>query len=255
MTISIVLAGLAFQVFTMLVFIICSLEFGRRARARYRKEARGELPVTPGCAALRRSAWRKTFLGALAFSTVCIFARCAYRVAELSGGWRGPLARSRVLFILLEGALVLLASFAMVALHPAWTFCPLDEDEDEDEEGQDVGNPRRPFDTERLCAPCLWFRAGWRSVTSRRRSAQPSDHVVSGNNSVHEMVQSVGKDQEQSTVPAAGDGTADALPSASTVATGGNMNETRDKTHVKPKPKSAPEGSPPGVSSAGPSTA
>lgn len=116
------LAGLAFQVFTMLVFILCALDFGFRTYVRYKLQGRQALDQTESIVAVRNSVPFRLFLAALAFATLCIFARCCFRVAELSGGWTGPLMRDQTLFIVFESLLVCLASFVLAIFHPSWTF-------------------------------------------------------------------------------------------------------------------------------------
>lgn len=236
------IAGLAFQAFTMLIFILTSLEFARRVRARYRDEARRTLPETPGCAALRRSRWRRTFLGALGFSTACIFARCAYRVAELSGGWQGPLARSRVLFILLEGVLVLLASAAMVALHPAWTFGQAAREDEDVDLGDEVvesagGTGCKPFDAGWLSAPRRWCwtkMRRWRGVWSRGKGRQSKDSEPVEGRAGREMDEGKqARTQVYMTGAGSGDGTGEMLMPAS----GGNAGEPIVVTQVQPVPE------------------
>lgn len=164
LTLAIVIIGLAFQAFTMFVFIGFSLVFGRRMRVSFQQGANngaerpgasvqpdpeiftygGVAGQRPIILALEPKAC-KVFIGALAVSTMCIFARCVYRVVELQDGWHGPLARKRVLFILLESALVLVASVAMAALYPAWTFY-----NEGALNGEVQNNPRCPLDPVRL---------------------------------------------------------------------------------------------------------
>lgn len=42
-------------------------------------------------------------------STVCIFCRSVFRVAELSGGWTGPVMLRQDLFVGFEGVMVVVA--------------------------------------------------------------------------------------------------------------------------------------------------
>ena len=93
------LAGLSFQVFTLLVFILASLEYAFRV---YRRQ--GEM--NPIHAKLRSSFKFKGFLVALAFSTLLLFIRNVYRVVELAGGWGSKLMENQTLFIILEGVYV-----------------------------------------------------------------------------------------------------------------------------------------------------
>ena len=93
--INVAVTGLSFQVFTLCVFIALAAEYGFRVqRARRRETQTEKIP-------LRRSF--KIFVGFLSASTLLILVRCAYRIAELSDGYRGPLIHDQGLFIALEG--------------------------------------------------------------------------------------------------------------------------------------------------------
>jgi hypothetical protein len=59
---------------------------------------------------------------ALAFSTVLIFIRCTFRVAELSKGFGSALANNEVTFMVLEGAMVATAVIFLTLLSPGVAF-------------------------------------------------------------------------------------------------------------------------------------
>ena len=71
---------------------------------------------------LRASRIFQAFLCALALSTVCIFIRSIFRVAELSEGWEGALIKNQKLFIGLEGVMVTIAVLSLNAFHPGLCF-------------------------------------------------------------------------------------------------------------------------------------
>ncbi|KAI1080167.1 sphingoid long-chain base transporter RSB1 [Whalleya microplaca] len=120
---NIMIAGLAFQVFTLLVFMALCADFGintlRRRRALGDAAA---LDQDPALVAVRRSRMFRGFLGALALSTVCIFWRSAFRVAELSGGWTGELMGRQDLFVGFEGVMITVAVWVLNLFHPALCF-------------------------------------------------------------------------------------------------------------------------------------
>ncbi|KAK1590821.1 RTA1 like protein [Colletotrichum navitas] len=122
---NVMLAGLAFQVFTMLLFMVVAADFGLRTYLRARGAHLPNLSLTldnhPAMVCLRASRRFKAFLVALSLATVCIFARCIFRVVELSGGWTGPLMARQDLFIAFEGAMIATAVLALNVFHPA--FC------------------------------------------------------------------------------------------------------------------------------------
>lgn len=117
---NIMIAGLAFQVFTLLVFILLAADFAWRT---YRgRTSRGQISPDQQPAILRRSWPFKAFLVALSLSTLCIFTRCVFRVAELSEGWDGRLANTQKYFIGLEGAVIIAAVLLLNLCHPAYCF-------------------------------------------------------------------------------------------------------------------------------------
>ncbi|XDG07452.1 hypothetical protein ABKA04_007067 [Annulohypoxylon sp. FPYF3050] len=120
---NIMIAGLSFQVFTLLIFMLLSLDFFinvlRRRRALGSAAAFSQ---DPEVIAVRQSLMFKLFLIALAVSTICIFWRSVYRVAELSRGWSGPLMAKQNLFVGFEGVLITIAVWVLNIFHPAVCF-------------------------------------------------------------------------------------------------------------------------------------
>ncbi|KAI2619656.1 RTA1-domain-containing protein [Hypoxylon sp. NC1633] len=123
---NIMIAGLSFQVFTLLVFMALSADFflntSRRRRALGSAAA---LDQDPALVALRASPMFRGFLAALVLSTVCVFWRSVFRVAELSHGWTGPLMARQDLFIGFEGVMITVAVWALNLFHPALCFGPV----------------------------------------------------------------------------------------------------------------------------------
>ena len=58
---------------------------------------------------------------AIGVSTLFIFIRCCYRVAELQSGFGGALANNEVDFMVLEGPMIMIAAIALILFHPG--FC------------------------------------------------------------------------------------------------------------------------------------
>lgn len=113
----IMVAGLSFQVATIVAFIVASLDFALRTR----RASASALASDPALVRMRGTRRFKGFLAALALSTFCILWRSAFRVAELSEGWGGPVIAKQGLFIGFEGVLVVVAVLALNLFHPA--FC------------------------------------------------------------------------------------------------------------------------------------
>ncbi|KAI3337602.1 parasitic phase-specific protein PSP-1 [Xylariaceae sp. AK1471] len=102
------LAGLIFQVVTMLAF--CGLLADYMIRY-FQSQPSGSVHLR-----------LKLFLGFLSFAVLLILGRCAYRVAELSEGYSGTLFHNQALFIGLEGGLIILAVIALGIGHPGFVF-------------------------------------------------------------------------------------------------------------------------------------
>ncbi|EEP79694.1 hypothetical protein UREG_04540 [Uncinocarpus reesii 1704] len=112
---NVMVAGLVFQVCSLLAFILLTLEFVWRARAT-RSAANGAGWGTEKTSTRNRKLW----LFGLPFSlaVLCIFIRCAFRVAELSNGWTGGLIKHENTFIGLEGAVIAVSAIALNIAHP-----------------------------------------------------------------------------------------------------------------------------------------
>lgn len=113
---AIMVAGVVFQVVSLLIFMGLWLEFIFRLR-RMSKSAKDvrfvELRDT------KKFTWFQYALGA---AVVLIFIRSVYRVAELQQGFNGPIANDEVSFMILEGPMIFLAVLTMTVLHPGIVF-------------------------------------------------------------------------------------------------------------------------------------
>ncbi|KAI6750436.1 hypothetical protein HG530_014717 [Fusarium avenaceum] len=117
---NIMIAGLAFQVFTLVVFIGLCADFMVRLRRRKRQlGAAAVLPQDPALKRIRDSWHFRGFTVALALAIVLVLWRCAYRVAELNQGWTGPITFKQYLFMGMEPVLVAAAVYSLAFFHPA----------------------------------------------------------------------------------------------------------------------------------------
>jgi hypothetical protein len=91
------IAGLAFQVFTMVVFMGLCADYGFR----YWRSRRSGSASSAHASLINRKF--QLFLACLTLATLSIFIRSVYRVIELSGGWTGKLLHDEPKFIVLEG--------------------------------------------------------------------------------------------------------------------------------------------------------
>ncbi len=113
--INVMLAGLSVQVASLALFTVMCAEFAYRL---YRTPQAWAMEH----AGLYESKLFKSFLVALCLSTLTIFIRSCFRVAELSGGFRGPLANNETSFMILEGAMIIIATSCLTFLHPGISF-------------------------------------------------------------------------------------------------------------------------------------
>lgn len=113
---NIMLAGLGFQVFSLILFGLAAGEFALRA-------SKGKGSWNPRYIDLVSSKLFQAFLVGLFVASVTIFARSVYRCVELSGGFDGTLfVNDEALFMVMEGVMIVLATTCLTLLHPAVCF-------------------------------------------------------------------------------------------------------------------------------------
>lgn len=113
---AIMVAGVVFQVISLVVFMGLWLEFALRLR-KFSETSR-ELQFVR----LRNTRIFSWFQYGLAAAVLLIFIRSVYRVAELQQGFNGPIANDEISFMLLEGPMIILAVLIMSVLHPGKAF-------------------------------------------------------------------------------------------------------------------------------------
>ncbi|KAK3687100.1 hypothetical protein LTR37_019167 [Vermiconidia calcicola] len=108
--VNIALAGLAFQVITLVAFSTACADYMILSRRVWQAAA---LPTR-----------FKVFCAFFTLATLLILIRCSYRVYELSEGYtsESEALRDQPLFIGLEGVMVVLAAWCLVAAHPSALF-------------------------------------------------------------------------------------------------------------------------------------
>lgn len=119
---NIMIAGLSFQVFTLLIFMGLCVDFALRTYRRYKSMGQDAFDQNPVFVQTRGSWKFKGFVAALTLATICIFWRSVYRVAELSEGWTGNLIRHQWLFVGFEGVMVIVACLSLNLFNPAFAF-------------------------------------------------------------------------------------------------------------------------------------
>ena len=95
----IMLSGIVWQVFTLMVFGGLCVEYFRRVYAnRYN--------LTASATAVFNSTKFRLFVAAITVAFTTIFVRCVFRIAELADGWASPIMRNEVEFIVFDGVYV-----------------------------------------------------------------------------------------------------------------------------------------------------
>lgn len=93
--VDIMIAGLVFQVFSLLVFLILVLDYVNRCRRHCHR-------LSTESKRMLRSAKFQLFVAGVSVAFFCIFIRCCYRVAELYDGWGSEIMRKEADFIILD---------------------------------------------------------------------------------------------------------------------------------------------------------
>lgn len=112
--VDVMIAGLAFQVFSLLVFVALCSEFTWKVYHSGTLQSDQQTAWNGKTAAIHIH----SFTTALAVATTAIIIRSTFRVAELNAGFDGKLANEEVPFMILEGGMISLALIAMSAFHP-----------------------------------------------------------------------------------------------------------------------------------------
>jgi len=117
---SILIAGLVAQVLTSLIFILLAIDFGVRIwRQNHNLDS---VDSDSQDKHTRSSSLFHGFLVALSISTLTIFVRTIFRLAELSNGFESSIARTERLFIALEGVMIAIAVVVLNVFHPGVCF-------------------------------------------------------------------------------------------------------------------------------------
>ena len=113
---NILIAGLSFQVFTMLVFGLLAADYALTVYQNRRQ-------LNQATKSLRSTLRFRLFVLALWIAYFGILIRCVYRVAELVGGWvNNPILRDEGLFIGLDSVPCAVAAVVLNIWHPGWRF-------------------------------------------------------------------------------------------------------------------------------------
>lgn len=113
--INLIIAGLSFQMLTLVLFGILCAEYAIRVHG----QARADSEITLGT---RSSKVLRFFWAATSLSSVLVMVRCIYQVTALSGGWEGIIMQSESKFLVLDGVMILAAGYVLSVVHPGYVF-------------------------------------------------------------------------------------------------------------------------------------
>ncbi|KAL4914009.1 RTA1 like protein-domain-containing protein [Aspergillus aurantiobrunneus] len=113
--VNVMIAGLAFQVAALTLFIFLAVEFAYRVR---RRSTVGESQSKGELARVRQRKLWKAFLACMALATLTVYTRSIFRVIELNGGFDSELANDELAFMVLEGAMVSITCICLTVVHP-----------------------------------------------------------------------------------------------------------------------------------------
>ena len=109
------MAGIVWQVFTLLIFGILVGDYAVRVYAR-----RSELE--PQAIKLMNETRFKLFTGGLVLAFLTIFTRCIFRIGEMAKGWGNPIMQDESDFIGLDSVMIAIATLCLTAFHPGLVF-------------------------------------------------------------------------------------------------------------------------------------
>jgi hypothetical protein len=109
------IAGVVFQVVVLVVFGTVLVDYFIRTKRRRNILSAEALD-------LAASTRFRLFMGAVFVAYIGILTRCAYRIPELTDGWRSEIMRNEPEFIVLEGVMIVIAVLALTVFHPGFCF-------------------------------------------------------------------------------------------------------------------------------------
>ncbi|KAH7308743.1 RTA1 like protein-domain-containing protein [Rhexocercosporidium sp. MPI-PUGE-AT-0058] len=113
----IMVAGICFQAATMVACGILSLDFAY-SLYKHREERKEVVHVRSP----KGPEGFQFYMGCFVVAFVAILVRCVYRIPEMAGGWKNPLMRNEVEFMVLDGAMIAFASILLTVAFPGAYF-------------------------------------------------------------------------------------------------------------------------------------
>ncbi|CCH41872.1 Sphingoid long-chain base transporter [Wickerhamomyces ciferrii] len=119
----VMVAGLAFQVFSMSIYIFLYLHYFYKIKFFNKREhLKLESEFNPKYAELRSKRIFQIFPFVVFLAVIFVYVRCIYRVVELAEGWDGFLITHEVYFMILDALMMGLAIIILIFFHPGFVF-------------------------------------------------------------------------------------------------------------------------------------
>ncbi|GME79607.1 unnamed protein product [Ambrosiozyma monospora] len=112
---NILLGGLILQVITMFIFMIMvGLYFYKVYANRFNLDQR--------YAGIRNTSFFHAVMWSILVAILLIFVRSIYRVAEMADGWGSEIMHNETLFLILDGAMCVIAIILLTVFYPGFSF-------------------------------------------------------------------------------------------------------------------------------------
>lgn len=116
----VMIAGLAFQVFTMSIFQFLWYSFLWKVHKSEKEN--GEAEFNPSYAHIRQKKLLPIFKAGVSITVILIYTRSIFRLIETSCGWDSYLSQKEIYFNILEGLMVGLSGLIMSFLSPGFVY-------------------------------------------------------------------------------------------------------------------------------------
>jgi len=114
----IMIAGIVWQVITLLVFGICA---GWYVVKRHRAAKQGHRLSEQARRTIKDLKFRLFAVGVVT-AFLAVFLRCVYRIAEMAQGWANEIQRDEISYMVFEGAMIAYATMVQTVFHPGYCF-------------------------------------------------------------------------------------------------------------------------------------
>lgn len=123
----IMVAGIAFQVLVMSIFFLFYFEFLFRVfTGRRNPEILDSQAHKPEIEELKKGKKFAIFIIGQTLAIILVYTRSIYRIIELSGGWHSRLVINEVYMLVLDGLMMVLATYLLAIFHPGFMFGRVD---------------------------------------------------------------------------------------------------------------------------------